>query len=484
MKDILKKALLLIVSGVIGGFMGIVLYASFTKNTSNSDNQNIPGKLANYTVEKVELPTFDFSYIAEKINSTVVHVKTKTEASQRELGIPKNHPFYEFFEPYGYNMPRMGSGSGVIISEDGYIVTNNHVIDKADEIQVSLNDKRSFDAKVIGRDPQTDLAVIKIDAEDLPFLNYGNSDNLKVGEWVLAIGNPFNLNSTITAGIVSAKARNINLLNREYSIESFIQTDAAINPGNSGGALVNISGQLVGINTAIASRSGAYEGYAFAIPSNLVTKVVEDIMEFGKVQRGYLGIRISEVTEEIADEEKLDKIMGVYVFGVMENSAAEKAGLKKGDIITKINDKEVNSTPELQEFVSRNRPGDEINVTYIRKGKENNVVAKLRDQKGNTEIMDVEESEVEDMLEAEFEELSYKELREMGIPNGVKVTKLYNGKFKDAGIPKGFVITRIDKQKIEDIDDIYAIVKDAKDGILIEGVNPDGSKGYYGLGIN
>ena len=485
MKDILKKALLLVLSGIIGGFIGIALYSSFIDNSNGTNNSDVPGKLTNYTVEKVELPTFDFSYIADKISPTVVHIKTKVEVAQQDMGIPKNHPFYEFFQPFeGYNAPRMGSGSGVIISDNGYIVTNNHVIDNADEIEVSLHDKRSFDAEVIGRDPQTDLAVIKIDAEDLPFLKYGNSDDLKVGEWVLAIGNPFNLTSTVTAGIVSAKARNINLLNKEYSIESFIQTDAAVNPGNSGGALVNIKGELVGINTAIASRSGAYEGYAFAVPANLVTKVVDDIMEYGKVQRGYLGIRIGEVTEEIADEAKLDKIQGVYVHSVMENSAAEEAGLKGGDIITKINDKEVNSSPELQELVSRNRPGDDISVTYMRKGKEYETKAKLKDQKGNTEIIDVEESEVEDMLEADFEELSYKELRELGISNGVKVVKLYNGKFKAAGIPKGFIITKIDKQKVESIDDIYTILKNASDGILIEGINPDGSKGYYGLGIN
>ena len=285
------------------------------------------------------------------------------------------------------------------------------MIENSNEIRVILNDKRSYDAKVIGYDYQTDLAVLKIDAKDLSFLQFGNSDNLKIGEWVIAGGNPFNLNSTITAGIVSAKARNLNLLQRQYAVESFIQTDAVVNPGNSGGALVNVSGELIGINTAIATQTGAYEGYAFAIPSNLVKKIVDDLIKFGKAQRGLLGIQIGEVTQEIANSNDLAKIEGVLVVSVMENSAAEDAGIKKNDIITKVNDVVVNSMPELQELISRNRPGDKVNLSILRKGKEMQINVVLKDSRGNAQIVSNSKSIDEKILGADFDIISEDELK-------------------------------------------------------------------------
>jgi len=477
-----KQALMLLVAGIIGGIIGISIYQV---SGMNGRTGTIPGtekSVARYTVDRIALPTFDFSEIASRIGPTVVHITTKIEAPQKPTS-PFDNPFFEFFDPKFFNYPQQGSGSGVIVTEDGYIVTNNHVVADATNIEVTLSDKRTYSAKVIGKDPQTDLAVIKIDAKDLTPLPFGNSDELKVGEWVLALGNPFNLESTITAGIVSAKARSIGILGRGSAVESFIQTDAAVNPGNSGGALVNVEGKLIGINTAIASQTGTYEGYAFAIPSNLVYKVYTDIVKYGKVQRGMLGINIQEVTQEIAKDNDMEKIRGVYVADVLEDGAAKEAGIKKGDIILKINDKEVNSVPALQEMVSMNRPGDKIKVTVFRKGKEHEFTATLKDPKGNTKIVEDKTQDLKNSLGAEFTELTPQEKAKFGIENGVKVKSVTSGKFKDAGIPKGFIITKIDKKKVNSVDDVYEYLSASEGGVLIEGIEPDGSKGYYGFGI-
>ncbi|MFC2114044.1 Do family serine endopeptidase [Bacteroidota bacterium] len=482
MKKIMKQAALFTLAGIIGGLVGVGVFMAFDKNDRLSDNNQTPNKLTNFTVDQITLPTFDFTAIAEHITPAVVHIKTTYKASPQNNPHSGN-PFFDFFDPRMFNYPQSGAGSGVIYSEDGYIITNNHVIEDADQIEVSLYDKRTFKAEVIGRDPQTDLALIKIDVKGLPTLESGNSDKLKVGEWVLALGNPFNLNSTVTAGIVSAKARSIGILGGGSSIESFIQTDAAVNPGNSGGALVNVEGKLVGINTAIASRSGQYEGYSFAVPSNIVSKVISDILKYGKVQRGLLGVSIAEVSTEIADEAKLDKPIGVYVGDVLADGAAKEAGIKKGDIIIEINGRKVNSVPELQQEVSMNRPGDKIDVTVIRNGDEKTFKATLKDMKGNEKIIVDKTDELKRSLGAELVELSSAELSKMGIDYGVRVKSLTTGKMKSAGIPKNFVITRIDRKKVIKVDDVYELLSASEDGVLIEGIEPDGSKGYYGFGL-
>ena len=429
----------------------------------------------------------DFTVAAEQTVNAVVHVKTKytPKMSARQ---PMNDPFFDFFfgRPDFYNrtpQPQMGSGSGVIISQDGYIVTNNHVIEKSDEIEVTLNDKRSFTATVVGTDPSTDLALLKIDADDLSPIAFGNSDNVRVGEWVLAVGNPFNLTSTVTAGIVSAKARNINILNSDMKIESFIQTDAAINPGNSGGALVNTAGKLIGINTAIASQTGNYAGYAFAIPSSIVSKVVADIREFGIVQRALLGISISDISTELAKEKKIKQLKGVYITKIAEKSAAEKAGIKEGDIITAVNNVNVKSVAELQEQISRYRPGDWVNITLLRDEKEKNFSVELKNQQGNTDVVKKVDLGV---LGAEFVEVSDNTKQQLRLSHGIQVKLLEpKGKFAAAGINKDFIVVKLNNTAIKSVSDIEKAVNDLQNsdennkGLFITGIYPNGKVAYY-----
>ncbi len=480
MNKTIKDALIFLFAGILGGAISIGIYKMSEKD-NKVEQGNIPTGLTSYEINRITIPTFDFSEISKKINISVVHIKTKT-INPSEYN-DRNNPFYEFFGPQNFG-PSLGSGSGVIISSDGYIVTNNHVIKNADEIEVILNDKRSFKANIVGHDEQTDLAVLKIETKELPFLKYGDSDKLKVGEWVIAGGNPFNLTSTVTAGIVSAKARSIGILGRGNSVESFIQTDAAVNPGNSGGALVNVEGELIGINTAIASRTGQYAGYSFAIPSNIVVKVVDDILKYGKVQRGFLGVSINEVTQEIAHKKNMDDIKGVYIAEVMPKGAAKESGIKSGDIIIAINDEEVNSVPELQEKISMNRPGDKILISLIRNGKNKKYTAVLKDLKGNTEIITSKSNKLEDILGVKLKEIPKSTLDKLKIKNGVLVIEVKNGKFKAAGIHKNFIIQKIDKKDVYTVDDIYNLIDKSNNGVLIEGIEPDGSKGYYGFGIN
>jgi Do/DeqQ family serine protease len=382
---------------------------------------------------------------------------------------------------------REGSGSGVIISNDGYIVTNNHVIDKSKEIEVTLNDKRTFKAKLVGADPNTDIALLKIEAEKLPVILFGNSDSLKIGEWVLAVGNPFNLTSTVTAGIVSAKARNINIINSQMKIESFIQTDAAVNPGNSGGALVNTRGELIGINTAIASQTGSYAGYSFAIPTSIVKKVVSDIRQFGFVQRAVLGVSMKEITSEIAKEKNLKTMEGAFVDAVVENSAAEKAGVKKGDIIIKVEEVEIKSSSQLQEQIGRYSPGDKVSLTVLRDNKEIKLNAELKNRQGTTKV---ESGEVNlDMLGAEFKEISAKLKDQFQLDYGMEVKSVNKGKFQTAGIKEGFVIVKINNQAIRSTDDIKEVLTEAintndKFKVLnIAGVYPNGKVAYYAVNL-
>lgn len=434
----------------------------------------------------------NFVNAAEVATPGVVHIRA---IINRNGGSP-NNPYEEFFREFfgepdqggGQRGPGqregMGMGSGVIISSDGYIATNNHVIERADRIEITLDDNRKYEAKVVGTDPSTDLALLKIDEKGLSFIQFGNSDNIRIGEWVLAVGNPFNLNSTVTAGIVSAKARNINILQdrsgQGMQIESFIQTDAAVNPGNSGGALVNLNGRLVGINTAIATPTGTYAGYAFAVPSILVKKVMEDLKEFGVVQRALLGIRIQDVDANLANQKNLGKAQGVYIADVSDGSAAKEAGLKEGDVIVAINEVKTNSVAKLQEQVARNRPGDKVTITYRRNGKEKTTEATLKNVEGNTSAVQVEANAA--IEGASFTELSTEERSKLKLNGGVKVKGLKNGKFKDAGIKDGFIITAIDKKEVRNLQELKKLLENKKGGVLIEGIYPNGEKAFYGLG--
>lgn len=425
----------------------------------------------------------DLVEAAERSVNAVVHVTTKTTMNVRD-------PFADFF--WGYRPPaqqfRQGSGSGVIISEDGYIVTNNHVVEKADRISVHLNDRRQFEARVVGRDPSTDIALLKVDATDLSPIPFGNSDEVRVGQWVLAVGNPMNLTSTVTAGIVSAKARNINLLQYDpakdiFPIESFIQTDAAVNPGNSGGALVNTAGELIGINTAIASTTGAYAGYSFAVPVSIVRKVTSDLIEFGSVQRAYIGVNIRDLDPELAKQAGLSRVSGVYVSGITEGGAAQDAGLKEGDVIVRVGRIAVSNVPQLQEQVGRFRPGDKVPVTYMRNGREHVVDMVLRGRDGNTTVARVDRSSITVSLGAELAAASAEDLKALKIKHGVKVRALNQGKLRTSGIREGFVITHIDQEPVSTPADVERIVSSKKGGVLVEGVYPNGMRAYYGLGL-
>lgn len=418
----------------------------------------------------------NFSTAAEKTINSVVHVKTMYQQGEQSSS---GDPFLDFFFGYRNHTPQtpaMGSGSGVIISPDGYIVTNNHVIENASEVKVTFNDKKSLTAKVIGADKSTDIALLKVEAKDLPALIFGDSDDLRLGEWVLAVGNPFNLTSTVTAGIVSAKARDINIINSEFKIESFIQTDAAINPGNSGGALVNLRGELVGINTAIASRSGQYEGYGFAVPSSIVKKTVEDLIEFGSVQRAILGIRYREVDEEIAQEYGIKNIKGVYIASVEDNSAAKDAGLQAGDVLLTINGKEAINSSIVQEQVGKSRPGDKMELTISREGKTKQITVILRNKAGK---LDPNKANVDiiTQLGATYKEVSPELKRKLGIYGGVQIEKLSKGKLKDENIKEGFIILQINQQPIKSVSNLEMILKNIKDdGIFILGIYPNGQK--------
>lgn len=484
----IKQYLSILIIAIIGGIVSVSLYKAFDNKNEGSFQVFDTAKMANYEIKKISIPDFDFVDVAELTTSTVVHIKTKVnqkrEHSQsEERRRPSPFDFFEHFDFDAFSPPREGSGSGVIITSNGYIVTNNHVIDNADIIEITLFDNSVFRADVIGTDPNTDLALLKIEAVDLKPLRFGNSDNVRIGQWVLAVGNPFNLNSTVTAGIVSAKGRNINLLGGGSAIESFIQTDAAVNPGNSGGALINTKGELIGINTAIATRTGQYAGYSFAIPVNIVKKVVDDIMEFGEVQRGFIGVNIENVNAEIAGKLGLKNITGVYVAGLMEGGAAEKAGIKKEDVIVAIDEINIRSVPQLQEIVSSYRPGDKVNVTVVRGGKQKQFEIILRNRDGEVTLVTSDRERVRKLLGAEFEVVHEADKKNIEISHGAKITKLSNGKLKKAGVPEGFIISRINNNNIYTTADIYRIFTNHSGGVLIEGINPDGTKGYYGFGI-
>ncbi len=477
----------------IVSFLGCSIPLNACKHTSkdqfkNSNSQQVSESASNSKNISNTLNTGpDFTVAAEITVHSVVHIRTEyKQKSSVYDDFFGSDPFDDFFgrkQYYGTPQPIRASGSGVIISKDGYIVTNNHVVQDAEKIEVTLNDKRTFDAQIINTDPGTDLALIKIDADNLPFIIYGNSNDVKVGEWVLAVGNPFNLTSTVTAGIVSAKTRDINVLGGGTSIKSFIQTDAAINPGNSGGALVNIKGELIGINAAIATNTGSYTGYSFAIPVNIVKKAVNDMLNYGEIQKAFIDASIANIDSKFAKEKELDKIKGVYVSSLVENGAAEQSGIKQGDVITKIDNVEVNSPSELLGIIGEHSPKDKVFITVERQGQEKIFSVILKNKYGNTEIVKKEENDVISVLGATFESASKDEMRRLGIRQGLKITKIDEGKLWQAGIRKGFIITYIDKNPIHTIDDLKNILKYKKGGILIEGVYSNGVRAYYGFGI-
>ena len=441
----------------------------------------------------------DLTYAAEKALPSVVHIKYLQNSKVQTVDV-QSDPFGDFFDPFGFfgnpggnggkqkrkvqTPKREGAGSGVIISTDGYIVTNNHVVEGADELTVTLNDNKEYSARIIGTDKTTDLALIKITASNLPALPIGDSDKLKVGEWVLAVGNPFNLNSTVTAGIVSAKARSLGA----NGIESFIQTDAAINAGNSGGALVNTRGELVGINAMLYSQTGSYSEYGFAIPTTIMNKVVADLKKYGTVQRGLLGIQGINVNnyydqqKEQGKEIDLGTMEGVYVAKVEEEGSAAEAGLKEGDVITAVDGKKVVKMSELQEYLTNKRPGDKVTVTYLRKKAKKTATLTLKNEQGNTNI--VKDADL-DVLGGTFRPVTEQEKKDMNISYGLAVTKVANGALKDAAVYKGFIILQANDAPMKTLNDLQKAVKDAstsKDPVLIlKGISPTGKKAYFAV---
>ena len=483
----MKKYAGYLVVAVLGGLISLGAFALIQKSGSSLKGvpqQSTPVQFTSLTGMPSTNP--DFTAAANTSIHAVVHVKT--EYARKNSMYDNFFNFHDFFgdSPFGQQGPLQGAGSGVIISPDGYIVTNNHVVQDASKIEIVLNDKRSYEGTVVGTDPSTDLAVVKIKETNLPFLNYGNSDDLQIGEWVLAVGNPFNLTSTVTAGIVSAKARNINILGTPdgTSIESFIQTDAAVNRGNSGGALVNTRGELVGINAAIASGNGFYAGYSFAIPVNIVKKVVADLIDYREVQRAFLGVSIREIDSKLAEEQGIKELRGVFVQEVNDGSAAKEAGIVLGDVITSVNKMTVNSTSELLEQVSRYRPGEKIVVGISRKGADKNVNVTLLNRAGTTGLVKTEAKDVLPMLGAKIQVAPQEVLRKLGIDHGVQVTELSDGLLRNAGVREGYVITEIDKKPIRNLDDLSKILSNKSGGILLEGVYPNKVRAYYGFGIN
>lgn len=498
----MKKVIGYFVIGIISAMTALAVTHHFNQQQATiiKESSTSPFKLASYTSA---LPNDAFVAAAKISTPAVVHITTVIKAKKQDKRQQQSmNQFFQFFgDPFGgginpFDMPQQqdqeASGSGVIISNDGYIVTNNHVVENADEIKVNLYDNREFKGKIIGTDPSTDLAVIKIDSKDLQFLTFANSDNVEVGQWVLAVGNPFNLASTVTAGIVSAKTRNINILREKagnLAIESFIQTDAAVNPGNSGGALVDLNGNLIGINSAIATPTGSYAGYSFAIPSNLVNKVVKDMIDFGVVQRGFLGVNIREIDDELAKDLKLNKIQGAYIAEVNKESAAEAGGIKRGDVIMKVGDAEIKNSADLQEHVARYRPGDKVKLEIYRDGNTITKEVTLKSKDNKTALLTKEDApktgSVLDNLGISVDELSSLEAKKLGVSGGLKVTKIKDGIIKqNTNMQEGFVIIGINNSPVTKKSDLEDLVNDSKgNGILIQGKYPDqnGLK-YYAFG--
>ncbi len=489
LKNISQNIAISLFAGVAGAYG----FSYFSENSSKNYNQN------NFNKQQIQqntpnvrntggndalaaagmiIPSEDFVTASSVATQSVVYIKSIANGRQ-------NMDMFEYMFGGGGNQGGSrvtGSGSGVIFTADGYIITNNHVIDGADKLEV-IHEKRSYEAKVIGRDPSSDLAVLKIEAKNLPNAKFGRSRDVKVGEWVLAVGNPFNLTSTVTAGIVSAKGRNIKLLNSQFPIESFIQTDAAINPGNSGGALVNIKGELIGINTAILSYTGSYSGYGFAVPVDIVAKIARDLIQFGDVQKAFLGAEVQEVNNESVKEFALKGYDGVLVTSVQEGTAASTAGLKRGDVILKLDNDKMNSRSDYDEKLSYAKPGDKINITFKRNNIVQEKLVELINREGNTEVVKKEVAAV-DKLGIEFEALSKIDKDRLKVKNGVRISKVKRGGifFRETYIQEGFTIIKINDEEMSTAEQTAKKFEDLmKTGgrVLMEGFTADGSKGYY-----
>jgi serine protease Do len=485
-----KKIIVIFVVALLGGIATIGLQQMFQSHTEPKTLEERQNMHFTSNAGNAIIPAFDFVAISEQSTPTVVHITTTMQPKNTQNDMKKQDPWGMFDERFFRQMPQgpsQATGSGVIITQDGYIATNNHVIDNASKIVVVLDDKRKYEAELVGADPETDLALLKIKEDNLAFMAFGNSDEIKVGEWVIAVGNPFNLNSTVTAGIVSAKGRNINLLRRnsnsQYAIENFIQTDAAVNPGNSGGALVNTQGQLIGINTAIASQTGSYSGYSFAVPVNIAKKVFDDILKYGEVKRAILGVQIRDLTSDLAEEKGIAEIKGVYIPGVVEDGAADEAGIKEGDVILAIDSKSVNKASELQEAISKYHPGDKVTVKINRKSKEIEVKVTLLSREGTDRIIQKTALANQKVLGAELVNLSDAEKQELNLRYGVKIKKLYAGVLKQKRVPEGFVITHIDKRKMYTSKDVVKALKAVEGSTLIDGVTSTGKEESYAIRI-
>ncbi len=468
----------------------VVLLAAFYITDSSFDSKqnydnNQTSVINEYQTPPIQRVSYgvpqnvDFTSAAEKTVNAVVHIKTEMRVKTSSYD-----NFFGAFRDYFGNPYRNGTyvafGSGVIISPDGYIVTNNHVVNGADRITVTFNDKREMEAKLVGSDPTTDLALVKVEGVDLTYLSYGNSDEIKVGEWVLAVGNPFNLTSTVTAGIVSAKARNIDILGAQSSIESFIQTDAVVNRGNSGGALVNTSGELVGINAAIASHTGVYEGYSFAIPVNIVGKVVEDLMRYGEIQRAYIGVQIRDINAEFAKELGLTKIEGIFVAGVVEDGGADDAGIREGDIILAIDDTKINSVSELMGNVAQHNPGDIVRVKINRENEYKTYDVTLKNQNQTTALVKSTDAFYNDILGASLQKASNNDMSKLGINSGLKIVDIEDGILRRGGISQGFIITEVNGVRVNSENSLrQAISSSGSNTVSLRGMYPNGTRVSY-----
>lgn len=479
-RNIMKKNILTIVISVL--LSGLVAYGvgknSNSQISSLTDSSEQTSHYRTVNLAQTEYP--DFTYAAESAVDAVVFVKVTVKTKSQQY----IDPFFRYFfgEPQTQEREQQGSGSGVIIRPDGYIVTNNHVVENATKVEITLNNNQTYEAKVIGTDPATDVALVKIEAEGLPTVEFADSDNLRLGEWVLAIGSPLGeeLRSTITAGIVSAKGRSMPNYDGKFKIESFIQTDAAVNPGNSGGALVNKAGQLVGINTAIVSTTGSYTGYSFAVPSNIVRKIVEDLIDFGSVKRVMLGVTIGQLTEEKMKDLKLSSLKGVYINEVTKGGSADKAGLKKDDVIISLDGQETNSVPALQEKVNGYHPGDVAQARIIRNGEEKTVEITFLgvDEQNGSVAPDGSVAFYGSYLSTPSKET----LQKLGLKSGVEIVSVGSGKLMDAGASEGFIIQYVNDQPVSKPEDVLEIAKKSKRAVFVEGVTAYGKSSYFGFG--
>ncbi len=497
----MKNTLKFVLAAMLGSALTIstLYWAPFNNKVVKIEHVDAtPTLSARYTEEQATTNApLDFTVPAEKTTPAVVNITSTIVGNEANDPRTEQLPeaFRDFFGPYfdeDSGKPQVGTGSGVIISSDGYIVTNNHVIDNASDIEVALVDKRTYKAKLIGTDPSTDLALIKIAENDLTYITIGNSDNVKVGEWVLAVGNPFRLTSTVTAGIVSAIGRSIDILRSraEFPIESFIQTDAAVNPGNSGGALVDLNGNLIGINTAIATRRGSYEGYSFAVPSNIVAKVVEDLLQYGKVQRGFIGATILGVNGTLAKDKNLTVSEGVYISDLTDNGAAKSAGIEVGDVVTRVDGIEVKDSPKLLELLGRKRPGDAVELSINRFGEEKTfeVILKSGEEIGGqfaSSSNDQEEdiTDVQEVLGVALEKIEGEQAESYGLDFGLQVKSIYDGKVKEStDLRKGFIITHVNRVPVESLNQFENVLKSAyrdNSGVMLQGRYPNNPKKYY-----